>query len=628
MFGRLVAPRLRARRMAVLMAVDALAVVVGYAVNAWLRYPAPQLPEVTRHVAIVAVVTVLLHWALGFVVMVYRGRVAVASSEETVSLGLVAATAGAVVGLGNMLSDPPYAARSLPFTAAFSALVLMLLGRAAWRLVSDRAGGGNHAAEPALIVGAGWTGRKLVQSMLESPHSPLRPVGILDDDPWKRRRRHHGVPVVGTVDDLPSAVRRSGATAVVIAIPTATTDLKRRIAELGTDLGIDVKVVPTLFEAVAGAPAAGGRGAVGSVDIRDVRDIDLHDVLGRSAVETDVESIAHYLTGKRVLVTGAGGSIGSELCRQIDRWGPAELIMLDRDESALHSLQLALRGRALLDSAEVVLADIRDEVSVRRVFQERRPHVVFHAAALKHLPMLEQYPDEALKTNVHGTAHVLAAAAAVGVEHMVNISTDKAADPTSVLGTSKRIAEMLTAGVAGGASGAWCSVRFGNVLGSRGSVLTAFAAQIAAGGPVTVTHPEVTRYFMTVEEAVQLVIQAGALGADGDTMVLDMGQPVRIEEIARRLISQSGKRIEVVYTGLREGEKMHEHLFGAAESHETCSHPLISHVAVPPLGLDVVHAVPPGLDDAAIRGVLQRWVEEGASMGAADAMGQPATGAG
>jgi FlaA1/EpsC-like NDP-sugar epimerase len=251
-------------------------------------------------------------------------------------------------------------------------------------------------------------------------------------------------------------------------------------------------------------------------------------------------------------------------------------------------VQLSVSGHGLLDSSDVVLNNIRDYDALLDIFRTRRPEVVFHAAALKHLPLLEQFPAEAVKTNVIGTANVLEAAQDVGVERFVNISTDKAADPTCVLGSSKRIAERLTAGVADEASGTYLSVRFGNVLGSRGSVLSAFAAQIAAGGPVTVTDPEVTRYFMTIEEAVQLVIQAGAIGRRGEALVLDMGEPVSIQSVAEHLIRQSGRPMKIVHTGLRPGEKLHEQVFGQGEPDERPIHPLISHVQVPPLALRAV----------------------------------------
>ncbi|GAA1820899.1 hypothetical protein GCM10009682_46350 [Luedemannella flava] len=307
----------------------------------------------------------------------------------------------------------------------------------------------------------------------------------------------------------------------------------------------------------------------------------LRELLGRHQVDTGLDAMAGYLGGKRILVTGAGGSIGSELCRQIGRHHPAELMMLDRDETGLHAVQFSLYGRALLDSPELILADLRDTDEITRIVRRRRPDVIFHAAALKHLTLLERHPAEAVKTNVWGTLTVLEAAR--DVERFVNLSTDKAAQPTSVLGYSKRITERLTAHAAATYNGTFLSVRFGNVLGSRGSALTAFRAQVAAGGPITVTHPDVTRYFMTVQEAVQLVIHAGVIGGDGEALVLEMGQPVRIADVARLLARHADAPIEIVFTGLRPGEKMHEELFGPGECDVRPRHPLISHVSVPPL---------------------------------------------
>jgi FlaA1/EpsC-like NDP-sugar epimerase len=317
------------------------------------------------------------------------------------------------------------------------------------------------------------------------------------------------------------------------------------------------------------------------VEVGDIRDVQIADLLGRHQIDTDLDSIAGYLTGKRVLVTGAGGSIGSELCRQIHRFRPAELMLLDRDETSLQAVQLSMDSGAALDDPSVILADLRDAARIRAIFQQRRPEVVFHAAALKHLALLQRHPGEAVKTNIWGTLAVLEAAE--GVERFVNISTDKAANPSSVLGLSKRITERLTAYVARRSPGTFLSVRFGNVLGSRGSVFTTFSAQIAAGGPLTVTDPDVTRYFMTVQEAVHLVIQAAAIGRDGEALVLEMGKPVRIAEVARQMAQLAPEPVEIRYTGLRPGEKLDEELFGDGETDRRPIHPLISHVEVPPL---------------------------------------------
>jgi FlaA1/EpsC-like NDP-sugar epimerase len=573
--------RLRTRRLFWLMAYDGAAWAAALVVFGVLRVQL-QLETIREPVLLLTVAACwLLQGSLGWVLRLYHGRARLASLEEMLLLGWVTATVGGVVFLANAWAYPDGLPRSVPLGGTFLALVLMSWGRALWRRGKDASGRVvNPDAEPALVFGAGDAGLQLVRSMQHDSASPWKPVGLLDDDRWKRHLRIEGVPVLGSRERLGSVAAQTGATTLVIAIPTAGAKLVRDVTTSAREAGLTVKVLPPMTELIDQR-----------VGIGDIRDIDVADVLGRRQIETDLESIAGYLTGKRVLVTGAGGSIGSELCRQIHRWGPAELIMLDRDESALHAVQLSIHGRAMLDSSDVVLADIRDTAHINRLFEARRPQIVFHAAALKHLPMLEQYPGEAVKTNVWGTLTVLEAAKAFDVDKFINISTDKAANPTSVLGYSKRIAEGLTATLAAASAGTYLSVRFGNVLGSRGSVLTTFASQIAAGGPVTVTHPEVTRYFMTVQEAVQLVIQAAAIGGSGEVLILDMGEPVRIDEVARRLIDMSGRPVNVNYTGLREGEKLHEELFASSEYGERRVHPLISHVQVPPVSTTRVREI-------------------------------------
>ena len=382
---------------------------------------------------------------------------------------------------------------------------------------------------------------------------------------------------------------------MLVALPSADAPLLRELTALAEDAGMQVKVLPPVSELLDGR-----------IRLGDIRDLDLADLLGRRQIETDIDAIAGYLAGKRVLITGAGGSIGSELCRQIARFAPAELMMLDRDESALHAVQLSISGRALLDDASTLLADIRDVDLVNEIFATRRPQVVFHAAALKHLPLLERYPGEAVKSNVWGTLSLLRLSQEYAVERFVNVSTDKAANPTSVLGLSKRLAERLTAAIALEAHGTFLSVRFGNVLGSRGSVLSAFAAQVAAGGPVTVTHPDVTRFFMTVQESVHLVIQAAAIGRPGEVLVLDMGEPVRIAEVAERVIAGAPRPVSIVYTGLRPGEKLHEELFGDGEIDVRPIHPLISHVVVPPCDPTAAMAIDAWADTEDVKAALRR----------------------
>ena len=318
----------------------------------------------------------------------------------------------------------------------------------------------------------------------------------------------------------------------------------------------------------------------GVVALDDIAEVTIEDLLGRQPIGANEAAISGFLQGKRVLITGAGGSIGSELARQVFQYEPESLVLLDRDESALQATELSLDGKGLLDSERLVLADIRDAQRLREVLEARKPEIVFHAAALKHLSLLQAYPAEAVKTNVIGTQNLLTSALEVGVQAFVNISTDKAANPTSVLGYSKLITERLTAAADESATGRYLSVRFGNVLGSRGSVLNTFRDQIKNGGPVTVTHPDVTRFFMTVEEAVHLVLQAAAEGQGGRTLILNMGEPVRIAAVAQQLIEASGSEIEVAFVGLRAGEKLHEELVGDRELVESTTHPLVSQTSV------------------------------------------------
>ena len=439
-----------------------------------------------------------------------------------------------------------------------------------------------------IVYGAGTRGRQLVLSMLSGGAGGYFPLALLDDDPMLRYRRIAGVAVRGTGADLAAVAGQTGAELLVIAMSEMDPAVMRRIVTEAAEIGLAVKTLPPLTEILRP-----------SVRMSDLRDIDMADLLGRRQVDTEVNTCADGITGTRVLVTGAGGSIGSELCRQIHKLGPAELFLLDRDESALHAVQLSIHGKAQLDSPNVILADIRDAETIRQVFRTRRPDIVFHAAALKHVPMLEQYPQEAWKTNILGTLNVLDAAKLAGVERFVNISTDKAADPVNFLGRSKRIGERLVAETAAKADGTFLSVRFGNVLGSRGSVLTTFAEQLAAGGPLTVTHPEVTRFLMTIREAVQLVIQAAVIGQPGEALVLDMGTPVQIAELAKALMAISGRRTKIVYTGLGRGEKLHEVLFGEGEQDSRPIHPAISHVGVPPLDPEMVCALGTRLGAAA-----------------------------
>lgn len=565
--------RLRPHRPAILAGVDFLCWVASFYLLAWLQVAVHDLSSagVAAPFA-VGIACGLAHVLVGWTMRLHQGRAQLGTFDDALLVVTVVGIVSAAEVVGNVIFRNVLNG-SLVVTGPILAFALMIWARGLFRVVHDQRSGSRSGCVqiPVVIAGAGEGGRQLVTSMLREPDCEWRPVALVDDDPLIRHRRIKGIPVLGGTADLAKVADSAGATTVIVAIPTASSEDIRQLSRTAAKAGLEIKVVPSALELLNPTQVA----------VSDVRDLNVTDLLGRHLIDTDVASIAGYLTNKRVLVTGAGGSIGSELCRQISTFGPSELIMLDRDESALHAVELSLYGKAMLDTDDIVLGDIRDAQFIADLFQRRRPQVVFHAAALKHLPLLERAPGEAVKTNIWGTLTILEAAVATGVERFVNISTDKAANPCSALGYSKRLAEGLTAALARDADGTFLSVRFGNVLGSRGSVLTAFTAQIAAGGPVTVTDPAVTRYFMTIEESVQLVIQAAAIGRDGEALILDMGEPVSIDSVARQLIDLSGKHIEIEYSGLREGEKMHEDLLGEGEADVRPVHPLISHTVVP-----------------------------------------------
>jgi FlaA1/EpsC-like NDP-sugar epimerase len=550
--------------------------------------------------ALLAVFAALAYLGVGLTLSLYSGRHPIGSHAEfrllasiTVVVGLLTAFAvpWSIRELGYQ------APRSLGILAAPLALFFMTSLRSQWRTVNE----GWRRPDPSrgrsvIVIGAGEAGQQIIRSMMLDPQSAYIPVAVIDDDKRLRNRLIERVPVVGTTADLPAVAERFSADLVLIAISYGRSERIRHIVELCEAAKLSVRILPRVAELVDGR-----------VTINDIREVTIADLLQREQAELDNDTISHYLRGRRVLVTGAGGSIGSELCRQVHGFGPEALYMLDRDESALHGVQLSIDGQGQLSGDDLVLADIRDVAAVDAIFERLRPDVVFHAAALKHVPILERHVPEAVKTNVLGTRNVLRAALRYGVAQFVNISTDKAADPENVLGFSKRVAERLTAAADTRSDGEFISVRFGNVLGSRGSVLTAFQAQIEAGGPITVTHPDVTRYFMTIEEAVSLVIQAGALGRGGDVLVLDMGEPVRIADLAHQMISMAHRDLEVIYTGLRPGERLHERLFSATETDIERIHPQIWHTAVDPLDLLAVDDQA-GCDERVAYDLLRAWV--------------------
>jgi FlaA1/EpsC-like NDP-sugar epimerase len=456
--------------------------------------------------------------------------------------------------------------RLVPLSVVLLGSALSLMGFGAIRFQSRLFGFRRRAVETeasrVLLVGAGDAGSMVLKDLTRNPSLGWIPVGIVDDDPKKVGLSLHGVPVLGRRSAIPALIPRLSVHQVFLTIPSANSEVVRDVARACEEANVPLRVLPSIRETV------GGR-----VTARDIRDLSIEDLLGRQQVTTDLEAVAAIVRGRRVLVSGAGGSIGAEIARQVMQFDPGSLLLLDHDETHLHDLVTELPGGGKVDTA---LADIRDQDRVLSLFMQYRPEVVFHAAAHKHVDMLEGHPGEALRTNIIGTANLTDAALATGVTRFVLISTDKAVRPASVMGASKWFAEQIVRSLPEGTC-VFCAVRFGNVLGSRGSVIPTFLRQIARGGPVTVTDRAMARYFMSVQEAVQLVLQAAALSRGGEVFTLDMGEPVNILDLARRLIRLSGRvpdrDIGIEFIGPRPGEKLMEEIVDPLEEAVPSGHP-------------------------------------------------------
>jgi FlaA1/EpsC-like NDP-sugar epimerase len=446
----------------------------------------------------------------------------------------------------------------------------------------------SEARRNVLIIGAGDVGEMILRSIRRERNMPYEVAGFLDDDPDKIGRRIHGVEVLDHISNLEGVVREKGAKEVIIAIQNISGRKIREITKQCQAMGVSCKTVPSV-----------GGILRGSISISHIRPVQVEDLLKREPVQLDLDMIARFISGRRIMVTGAGGSIGSELCRQIMGFEPSKLILFERGENDLYEIEVGLREQ-FHDSKVLVpvIGDILDEYKIDDVLQEHTPEVIFHAAAYKHVPIMEMHPLDAIKNNILGTWNVVSKSCAQGVQNFVLISTDKAVKPSSIMGATKRVAEMICQGFNQEGSTRFVAVRFGNVLESNGSVIPCFRRQIARGGPLTVTHPEVTRYFMTIPEAAQLVLQAGAMGRGGEIYLLDMGDPIKILDLATDLISLSGlvsgEDIDIKFIGLRPGEKLHEELIAEKESLKNTAHPKISEVNSTPvkwstLKVDIEH---------------------------------------
>jgi FlaA1/EpsC-like NDP-sugar epimerase len=540
------------------------ALLLGY----WVRFnfdgvPPTEYSTLGRLLFVALPVQAAVFWAFGL----YRGLWRFASVPDLIRI------LNAVMGGTLLIAASIFLLRleGVPRTLLFLYAVFLVMGVTGPRLVyrwytDHRFGLLRREGQRALILGAGRAGEMLVRDLLR--YEQYCPVAFLDDAPEKTGRELHGVRVIGPISALEQRINALAIEVVLIAMPSASAALMRRVMEVCNRKRVACVTLPSLDEL-----------AEGRVGVAQLREIRIEDLLGREPVRLDNAGLHAFLYGKRVLITGAGGSIGSELCRQVCQYVPARVIVVDSSEFNLYNIDQELRRIVPPARLTVLLGDVRDGTRMRSVFQTWRPEVVLHAAAYKHVPLVEENPTEGIKTNVFGTRLIADLAVEYGAEKFLLVSTDKAVNPTNVMGVSKRVAEIYCQALDGRSSTAFITIRFGNVLGSAGSVVPLFRKQIEAGGPVTVTHPEITRFFMTIPEAVSLILQAAAMGQGGEVFVLEMGEPVRIVDLARQMIRLYGREpdseIEIKYIGLRPGEKMHEELFHSAENLVGTRHPKI-----------------------------------------------------
>jgi FlaA1/EpsC-like NDP-sugar epimerase len=531
---------------------DIIIVWVATLLAYWARFGGSVTPEFLGNVSVVALSASVVFPIVFYVLGLYHHVWRYVGVDMIVKLALGVAVGLAVLAVGVLLITQPGEMRPVPLGALVIMSAFVFIGAASVRsfgrlLSYFQTQGRSPSGRNVLIVGAGDAGSLLLRDIENQPDLLMHVEGFIDDSPSVANRTIRGVRVLGSVDDIPAVVRDRKVDEVLVAVPSASTDQRRRILDACTTAGVKTRIV----ESIALEKQ--------SVGVADLRKVDVEDLLGREPVPIDVEQVAGTIRGKVIAVTGAAGSIGSELCRQVMTLGPSRLLLIDIDESRTYEMFLELR-RIDPDVPQMHICDVRDARKVREVIARERPSIVLHAAAYKHVPLMELEPDEAVKANVWGTLNVVDACEAAGVEHFVLISTDKAVMPSSVMGATKAVAEMITVHASRRGLIKASAVRFGNVLGSRGSVIPIFEEQLRKGGPLQVTHPDITRYFMTIPEAARLVLQAQAISDGGELFVLKMGEPVRIVDLARKMITLSGVDAEIEFVGLRPAEKLHETL--------------------------------------------------------------------
>ncbi|PAS98625.1 MAG: polysaccharide biosynthesis protein [Candidatus Dactylopiibacterium carminicum] len=589
---------------------DLLAAALAWCGGFWLRFnfewPAGFAPTIWLGLALL----LPAHAFICYVAGLYRGLWIFASLPDLKRV--LKAVAGALIVLVafSLIYQPqPVVPRSLLVLYPMLLLLAMAGGRVAYRMWKEHRMFGALAAQgkPVIVVGAGRAAAMLLRDIEKSPG--WRVVALLDDNVGKRGRDLSGVRVHGAIGALPDLARELKTRHVILAIPSARAELRRRLADLCGEAGLQLLTVPVLEDILSG-----------KLSVNSIRRVEIEDLLGRETVSIETGNVISLLSGKIVLVTGAGGSIGAELCRQIAHFAPARVLLYELNEYALYSIEQWFAHHHPEIEVRPLAGDVKDAVRLQEVFSVWRPQVVFHAAAYKHVPLMEvDNAWQAVRNNVLGTLNVARHAQAYGAERFVLISTDKAVNPTNVMGATKRLAEMLCQALyAVQGTTVFATVRFGNVLGSAGSVIPKFQEQIARGGPVTVTHPEITRYFMSIPEASLLVLQAGSMSRGGEVFVLDMGDPVKIVDLARNMIRLSGYsegQIRIEFSGLRPGEKLYEELLVDAEQTLATHHPKLRVARARPVVADLVMEVEswlrsPSQSDAQVRAGLQRWVAE------------------
>lgn len=552
------------KRMTLLLGLDILIVCISIYSAYYFRFVGSIPAQYVQQMVVMLIVSALLFTLSLTTFKLYNRIWEYASVGELVSI-FRAVTAGTVLSyaLTWLISGKPVPL-SVILRIYETALLLIGGSRFVWRVVRDSYITKRDDSIKALIIGAGSCGTIIAREMKQKS-SNFYPVAFIDDNVNKHKSTILGLPVLGGRDMIPEAVKKYRIDEIVIAMPSVPKEEIAKIIEICKQTGARLKMIPRLHHLIEG-----------KVTLQKIRGVNIEDLLGRDPVKLDLQGIANYLSGKTVLVTGAGGSIGSELCRQISQFQPGRLLLLGHGENSIYNIEMELKQKFPELHTVPVIADVQDRLRMDMVFREYAPQVVFHAAAHKHVPLMEANPTEAVKNNIFGTLNVAECAHEYHSEIFVLISTDKAVNPTSIMGTTKRVAEMIVQGLGSISNTKFAAVRFGNVLGSRGSVIPLFQAQIAQGGPVTVTHPDMVRYFMTIPEAVQLVIQAGALAEGGEIFVLDMGEPVPIVKLAEDLIRLSGyepyKEIKIEFTGIRPGEKLFEELTVDKEHFTSTSH--------------------------------------------------------